>query len=201
MGNPARRTVALTFDAGSDVGYAAEILDILQANGIRATFGVTGEWTDAHPELVARMVNEGHQLLNHSYDHPSFTGRSTGTAPLSQAARLDQLARTEQAIFAATGTHAVPWFRPPYGDEDASVRADVALAGYRYEVMWSVDSQGWNGASVDEIVDRCLSGAEPGAIVLFHVGAASADHAALQAVIDGLRAQGYGFATVAEAIA
>jgi peptidoglycan/xylan/chitin deacetylase (PgdA/CDA1 family) len=197
-GDPSRPLVALTFDAGSDVGYAADILDTLHANGIRASFGMTGRWADEHPALVRRIAEEGHQLLNHSYDHPSFTGRSTGAAPLSRAGRLDQLARADAAIHSAAGVTTAPWFRPPYGDEDASVRTDVALAGYRYEVMWTVDSLGWDGLGADAIVDRCLARAENGAIYLFHVGSASADAAALQRIIDGLREQGYGFGTVAE---
>ena len=144
------------------------------------------------------MAQDGHQLLNHSYNHPSFTGRSTGTAPLTRAERLDQPARAEAAIETAAGVTPIPWFRPPYGDEDASVRGDVALAGYRYEVMWTVDSLGWKGVSVEAIVSRCLDNAQNGAIYLFHVGSASADAAALQDVIDGLRQQGYSFGTVAE---
>ena len=70
-----------------------------------------------------------------------------------------------------------PWFRPPYGDEDASVRADVGSAGYRYELMWTVDSLGWKGGASSEVVQRCLSRAEPGAIYLVHVGSASTDAA------------------------
>jgi peptidoglycan/xylan/chitin deacetylase (PgdA/CDA1 family) len=145
-GNPDRRAVALTFDAGSDLGYANQILDFLATQGVKATFGMAGQFADAHPAVVQRMVREGHQLLNHSYDHPSFTGRSTGAAPLSRTDRLDQLARAEAAIRAASGASSIPWFRPPYGDEDASVRADVALAGYGFEVLWTVDSLGWKGA-------------------------------------------------------
>jgi len=194
-GNPDRRTVALTFDAGSDVGSTTTILDALATEGIRATFGMTGSWAEAHPELVRRMVVEGHQLLNHSYDHPSFTGASTGRPPLSEAQRVDQLTRTEAALN-RLGASAAPWFRPPYGDTDASVDADVGTAGYQYDVLWTVDSLGWKGIPVDQIVSRCLDGAVPGAIFLFHVGSASADGAALPAIIDGLRAQGYGFDTV-----
>jgi peptidoglycan/xylan/chitin deacetylase (PgdA/CDA1 family) len=199
-GDPNRPVVALTFDAGSDVGYATDILDTLRANGITASFGMTGAWAERHPELVLRMIREGHQLLNHSYDHPSFTGASTGTAPLSRAQRLDQLARADAAIETAAGVSAAPWFRPPYGDEDASVRADVALAGYRYEVMWTVDSLGWKGASADAIVNRCVDNAHNGAIYLFHVGSASADSAALQRVIDRLRQLRYSFGTIAAVV-
>ena len=194
-GAPGRDVVALTFDAGSDLGHAAEILDVLAANGVPATFGMTGRWAEAHPALVRRMAVEGHQVVNHSYDHPSFTGRSTGQPALSRAARLDQLARAEAAIQAAAGISSLPWFRPPYGDEDESVRADVGAAGYRYELMWTIDSLGWKGRPAEEVVTRCLDGAVPGAVYLMHVGAASTDHAALQHVIDGLRAQGYSFTT------
>jgi peptidoglycan-N-acetylglucosamine deacetylase len=192
--------VALTFDAGSDVGHTSRILDILGANGIRASFGITGRWAEANPGLVARIADEGHVVINHSYDHPSFTGFSTGAAPLGREQRLDQLARADAAIAAATGTSSRPWFRPPFGDEDASVRADVGVAGYRYEVMWTVDSLGWQGLPVAEVTTRCLDGAEPGAIYLFHVGSESTDADALQAIVDGLRARGLGFATVAELV-
>ncbi len=196
-----RPVVALTFDAGWDTGYAAAILDTLAAEGVRASFGLTGRWTEANPALVARMAAEGHQLVNHTWSHPSFTGASTGSRPLSTAERLDQLARAEAAIVAASGTTTKPWFRPPYGDEDASVRADVGSAGYAYEGLWTVDSLGWKGIPAAEITERCLTRAEPGAIYLFHVGAAAADAQALPAIIDGLRAQGYRFATLSELVA
>jgi hypothetical protein len=136
------------------------------------------------------------RLVNHSYDHRSFTGQSTGEPALSRGERLDQLARTEAAVGAAANTTTLPWFRPPYGDEDPSVRADVAAAGYRYELLWTVDSLGWRGISPDEVVQRCLKRAVPGAIFLLHVGAESTDHDALQRIIDRLRARGFGFATV-----
>ncbi len=199
-GNPNRMDVALTFDAGSDAGSTTAILNTLAAAGIRASFGLTGAWAAAHPDLVRRIVADGHQVLNHSYDHPSFTGYSTGKAPLDRAQRIDQLARTE-AVLGPLGATGRPWFRPPYGDTDASVEADVGAAGYGYEVMWTIDSLGWKGIPVDQIVARCVDGAVPGAILLLHVGSGSADGAALPAIIDGLRARGYGFTTVAGVIA
>ena len=57
------------------------ILDTLATNGLHATFGMTGKFAETYPDLVRRMVNEGHTLINHSYDHKSFTGNSTGAAP------------------------------------------------------------------------------------------------------------------------
>lgn len=194
------QTVTLTFDAGSDTGNAAGILDILAIAGVKASFGITGKWAEANPALVRRIANDGHHVVNHSYDHPSFTGRSTGAAPLTRVQRLDQLARADAAVRAAAGVGTAPWFRPPFGDEDASVRSDVGAAGYRYELLWTVDSLGWRGVPPDEVVQRCLGGAGPGVIFLLHVGAASTDYAALPRVIDGLRQRGYVFATAAELI-
>jgi len=185
------QTVYLTFDAGSDTGFTGQILDTLKANGIVAAFGVTGRWAEQNPDLLRRIAQEGHTLINHSYDHPSFTGRSTNLPPLTQAQRWEQLDRTESMIQGLAGVSTKPYFRPPYGDYDDSVNADVYARGYLYNVMWTVDSLGWNGLAADAIVERCLALAEPGAIYVFHVGSASQDAAALQRVIDGLRAMGY----------
>ena len=111
--------LALTFDAGSDRGYAPMILDVLAEEGIRATFGMTGAWAEANPDLILRIVNEGHQLINHTWTHRSFTGRSTpGTAPLTTAERLEELTRTENVIREIAGVEMRPYFRPPYGDYD-----------------------------------------------------------------------------------
>jgi peptidoglycan/xylan/chitin deacetylase (PgdA/CDA1 family) len=190
----AGRVAVLTFDAGSDTGYTALILDTLRANGITAGFGVTGEWAQRNPDLMRRIVRDGHDLINHTYNHPSFTGLSTGLQPLTQAQRWAQLDQTEEIARGLTGATTKPYFRPPFGDYDASVNDDVYARGYAYNIMWTVDSGGWRGIPAQEIVGRCLSQAEPGAVYVFHVGSASQDGPALQAVIDGLRAQGYSFA-------
>ena len=190
------RVVGLTFDAGSDAAYTSMILDTLQRNGIRAAFGITGRWAEANPQLVKRIAAAGHIMLNHSYDHPSFTGFSTSSPPLSRYDRWVQLSRTDAIIQNLTGLSTKPYFRPPYGDYDASVNTDAGAEGYGYNVMWSVDSYGWRGLPSQEIVSRVLSLVQPGSIVIFHVGSESQDGPALQAVIDGLRAMGYSFASL-----
>ncbi len=192
-GDTSRNVVALSFDAGSDVGYSASILDTLAANGITASFGMTGRWAEEYPDLVRRMVNEGHSMINHSYNHPSFRD-------LSQAERWDQLDRTEKIIRDLTGATTKPYFRPPFGAYDDSVNADVGKRGYAYNVMWTVDSRGWKGISAGEITQRCLEMAEPGAIYIFHVGSASQDGPALQEIIDGLRDRGYEIGSVEDVL-
>jgi peptidoglycan/xylan/chitin deacetylase (PgdA/CDA1 family) len=197
-GNSTRQMVALTFDAGSDAGYTSQILQMLSDAGVKASFSLTGEWSEAHPDLVKAIAAGGHLLMNHSYDHPSFTGLSTGAGPLSTQQRIDELDRADAVIRSITGQTTKPYFRPPYADFDGSVLCDIYADGYYYLVMWTVDTMGWNGASADEIVQTSLSRAKPGAIYIMHVGSQSQDAAALPRVIDGLRAQGYSFGTVAD---
>ena len=200
-GDASRRAAALSFDAGADAGFTSQILDTLKANGITASFSITGGWAEQNPDLIRRIAREGHQFMNHSYDHPSFTGLSTGEPPLTQAERWEQLDRTDAVIEGLTGQSTRPYFRPPYGDYDASVNADLYARGYTYNALWTVDSGGWAGLPASDITRRCLDRAEPGAIYVFHVGAASEDAAALQPIIDGLQGMGYYMTTVSDLIA
>ena len=199
-GDATKRMVALTFDAGSDAGYTAQILETLRAEGVRASFGVTGKWAEQNHDLLLAIAAGGHEFINHTYDHASFTGLSTGQVPLSTEQRTLEISRTETTIYHLTGRSTRPYFRPPYGDLDESVRADVARGGYPTIVMWTVDTLGWKGATPDEIVQRSLAQAAPGAIYVMHVGSQSQDGVALQRVIDGLRAAGYSFGAVSEVI-
>ena len=199
-GDPSRREIALTFDAGSDAGYTEDILRTLRAEGIRASFSVTGLWAEANPGLLNSIAADGHVLINHSYNHPSFTGRSTGELPLTAEERALQLSRVETTVYRLTSRSTRPYFRPPFGDFDASVGADAAAAGFPVIVMWTIDSFGWNGASVEEIIDRTMGLAEPGAIVIMHVGSDSQDGPALPELIRRLRAEGYAFVTIDEMV-
>ncbi len=201
IGNTSRNTVAFTFDAGADAGYTTQILDTLRANGIHATFGMTGKFAQQNPQLVQRMVNEGHTLINHTYDHASWTGNSTGAAPLTRDQRWAELDQTESIIAQLTGATTLPYFRPPYGDYDQSVLDDAGARGYAYSVMWTVDSRGWMGNPAPQITQRCLDNSQPGAIYIFHVGSASQDGVALQDVIDGLRGQGYAIGDLGSVLA
>ncbi|MGB8362135.1 MAG: polysaccharide deacetylase family protein [Acidimicrobiia bacterium] len=189
--NTSQPVLALTFDAGSDRGSAKEILTLLDERQIKATFGMTGRWAETNPDLVLRMIAEGHALMNHTYDHPHME-------TLTTSERLDQLSMTETIIQELTGTTTKPYFRPPYGAYNNRVLADVGAAGYRYSVMWTVDSLGWKGLSPSEVAERCLNGAQPGAILLLHVGAASTDFEALPDILSGLTEAGYQFATIRE---
>lgn len=164
-----------------------------------ASFGITGEFATEHPEQIRRMAREGHVVMNHSQTHASFTGVSSDEVLLDAASRQADLLAADVVLSSLIGHSTVPYWRPPFGDYDASVLADVGAIRYRFTVMWTIDSLGWRGLTAQQIITRVLDNAEPGAIVVMHVGSQSADAQALPAIIAGLRAAGYRFTTVANA--
>lgn len=203
-GESGRMEIALTFDAGADRGNGEAILDRLAEYGVVASFGVTGQWAEANPDLIQRMVADGHNVLNHSWSHSSWTGRSTSAdpedpstwTPLPYEARLEELRRTEQVIREIANYDVRPYYRPPYGDIDRESLEVLAEAGYHATVMWSCESFAWKGWTAEQIVPYCTTNMAPGDIILLHVGAQGADYDALPGLIEGLRAQGFTFVTI-----
>ena len=195
-GSNGRLEIALTFDAGADTGYGAEILDLLRDEGIPATFGMSGLWAQANPDLVQRMVSEGHQLINHTWDHPSLTGANTGMPPQTPEQVAQQLADTEAVVRDLTGYEMRPYFRPPYGDYDETSLRYLYDNGYYLSIMWTCDSHGWAGWSGQEIIDYCTTNIRPHEIVLMHFGSdAAGDYEALPGLIRFFRDNGYAFVT------
>jgi peptidoglycan/xylan/chitin deacetylase (PgdA/CDA1 family) len=196
-GTNGRLEVALTFDAGADTGYAPQILDYLRDEGIKATFGMTGQWAELNPDLVQRMVNEGHQLINHTWDHGSLTGANTGMPPMTPEQVWEQLSSTENLVQNLTGYEMRPYFRPPYGDYDATTLGYLYENGYYLTIWWTCDSHGWAGWGSQEIIDYCTTNLAEDEILLLHVGAAAAgDFEALPGLIQFFRDNGYAFVTV-----
>lgn len=151
--------VALTFDTGVRAGHVPEVLDILKERGKLATFGITGVWAVTNPDLLKRIVEEGHAVINHSWSHASFTGEDTFTEPLSADEMRDELRRTEEKVQEIADVSIRPYFRPPYGDYDALVNQVLRAEGYEYNVLWLIDSLGWEGRSANSIVAVTLANA------------------------------------------
>lgn len=191
--------VALTFDAGADRGYAEDILDILQEQHVVASFGITGLWAKSNPDLVRRMAADGHLVFNHTLDHRSFTGVSDKLGGLSAARRRAELDDADSIIAPLIGHTTKPFYRLPYGDDDAQVAADLAPDGYSHKIGWTVDSLGWRGSRSADIVSRCLKLGAPGAVYVFHVGRASQDAIALPQIIAGLRDKALAFRRIDQA--
>ena len=196
--------VALTFDDGPDPTWTPAILDALKAAQVPAAFFVIGSNVVAHPDLVRRILAEGHELGNHTYTHPNL-------AKSSPVETRVELAATERAVEAFTG-HAMRLFRAPFfGDAEPQTIDElepILIAqklGYT-SVGLHVDPLDWETPGADAIVERTIKGVESnnelsgGQIVLLHDsgGDRSGTLAALPRIIARLRADGYRFVPVSE---
>ncbi len=191
-GDPSLPLIALTFDAGADVGATVQLLDVLRDRGVRSTFFIAGSYADHFPGVVARMVEDGHELANHSYSHPDFRN-------LSEAQQRTEIRRGTAAIETAAGASIVPLWRPPFGSRNSQILRVVAEEGFR-SVFWTFDSGDWIvGATVGGITATDLSRAVPGAVVVHHV-APLATARAMPTIIDELRRRGYELVTVTDII-
>jgi peptidoglycan-N-acetylglucosamine deacetylase len=150
------KLIALTFDDGPDPEWTPRVLEALAALGMRATFFLVGERAERHPDLVARILAEGHETGSHSWDHPSLP-------ELAPAAVAAQIARTRAAL--APGGAAL--LRPPYGHQSLATWRRARAEGYRV-VMWTVAAGDWRGEDGATLAGRVLAEAAPGAIVLLH---------------------------------
>jgi peptidoglycan-N-acetylglucosamine deacetylase len=159
---------------------------------------MTGLWAQQNPDLVRRMVAEGHQLINHTWDHASLTGANTGMPPLTADQVAQELGDTASLVRDLTGGYDMaPYFRPPYGDYDATSLGYVYDNGYYLTIWWTCDTHGWAGWGSQQIIDYCTTNIKENEILLLHVGAAAAgDFEALPGLIQFFRDQGYAFVTV-----
>jgi peptidoglycan/xylan/chitin deacetylase (PgdA/CDA1 family) len=191
-GNPERPWIALTFDAGSDIGPLPSILDTLAEKDVRCTFFITGIMLRqvGGTELLRRIVAAGHELGNHSDTHPQFT-------TLTAEEMAKELAAVEEAAVQLTGRSTKPYFRPPFGNRDDRVRQAVQQNGY-YTIYWTYQVWDWiEDRNRAQIYESAVEGACNGAIVVLHVGAwETAD--VLPDIIDQLRARGYRLVTLTE---
>ncbi|MEQ1861434.1 MAG: polysaccharide deacetylase family protein [Chthoniobacteraceae bacterium] len=184
--------IAMTFDDGPHGTNTPRLLDMLKQRGIHATFFVCGECVAQYPEIARRIVDEGHEIANHSWSHPNLI-------PLSEAGVRSQLERTHQVVKQTTGAE-IKVFRPPYGNFTQRQRA-WAHGTYGYKtIIWDVDPLDWkvrNAAHVEnEIVKRTVAGS----IVLAHdIHKTTVD--AMPSTFDALLAKGFKFVTVSELIA
>lgn len=176
--------LALTFDDGPDRDFTPRVLDTLKAHDVQATFFVQGVRIHGKEELLRRMYAEGHEIGNHSWNHPYFTR-------ITPEQRKAEIENTQNAIIAA-GVPAPRLFRPPYGDMNAEVAAEIPLT----IVRWNVDPEDWHPRKKQSVPDHLAAYAKPGAIIVMHdTEATTADM--LDALITQLKPH-YTLVTVSE---
>ncbi|MFD6492079.1 glycosyltransferase [Streptomyces sp. NPDC059944] len=199
LGIPDHRLV-LTFDDGPDPTWTPKVLDVLKAHHAHAVFFVTGTMASRYPDLVERMVREGHEVGLHTFNHPDLSYQSKS--------RIDwELSQSQLALEGAAGIR-TSLFRPPYSSfADAMdnrswpVTKYIGTRGY-ITVVNNTDSEDWQKPGVAEIVRRATPKGGKGAIVLMHDSGGDRHQTvqALDSFIPGLQQRGYDFENLTEAL-
>lgn len=181
------KVLYLTFDCGYEYeNLTSRVLDTLKEKGVTATFFCTLDHIKKEPDLIARMIKQGHIVGNHSTTHPSF-------ATITREKMAKEIEETENYLRENFG-YSAKYFRFPAGEYNESALELVGSLGYR-SVFWSVAYDDWDTTKVrgkDYTIDKVMSRLHPGAVILLH--SVSKDNAeALGDIIDMARAQGYRF--------
>lgn len=179
------KKIALTFDDGPHPYYTEQLLDGLKERGVKATFFVTGEHAELHPEIIKRMNEEGHLIGNHTYSHIQLQKNNREEFKA-------QLLKTNEVISHITGKE-VLYVRPPYGTWDKKLETELNM----FPVLWTVDPKDWCSDNVASVTQKVVSKTEENDIILMHDYYESSVTAALKAV-DELQEKGYEFVTVEE---
>ncbi len=178
------KVVYFTFDMGYESGYTEQILDILKKQQVPATFFLAGHYFNSAPELVERMVEEGHNIGNHSFNHKDFT-------TLSEEKIKEELETIEDKLYEVTGIKHTQYVRPPRGDFSERTLEITEKLGYT-TVFWSSAFVDWGTEKgTDTAFRSIIEHIHPGAIILLHSTQSNAD--ALEPLIDELRKRGYAF--------
>ena len=187
------KVVALTFDDGPHPKYTQQILDLLEQYEAKGTFFIVGQLAEGSPEVVRRMFEDGHEIANHTYTHPSTK------SPLKI---MEEIKKTNDVIYSITGI-TPNLFRPVEGIYTDEIVDEVVKNGYKI-VMWSwhQDTEDWKDPGVDKIVNKVLNGMDKGDVVLFHDGGGNREQTvkALGKILPELKKQGYRFITISEMI-
>ncbi|MFE9025784.1 bifunctional polysaccharide deacetylase/glycosyltransferase family 2 protein [Streptomyces iakyrus] len=192
--------LVLTFDDGPDPMWTPKVLDVLKKHDARAVFFITGTMASRHPDLVQRMVDEGHEIGLHTFNHPDLS--------LQTKSRIDwELSQNQLALAGAAGIR-TSLFRPPYSsfahnmdNNTWPVTEYIGSKGY-ITIVNNTDSEDWRRPGVEKIISNATPKGGKGAIVLMHDsgGDRSQTVAALDDYISGLQDKGYRFHTLTGAL-
>jgi endo-1,4-beta-xylanase len=171
--------VGLTYDDGPNASTTQPLLNALRAGGARATFFTWGQHAQQNPNQLRAEQAAGMWIGNHTFTHPHLT-------QIGEPAAFNEINQTQQTIRQITGLTPT-LFRPPFGETNAAVRGDEARLGLT-EVLWTVDSRDWAGASTAQIVQAAAT-LRPGGIILMHEGFQTTI-AAVPQILSGLSGRG-----------
>lgn len=184
--DPNKKYIALTFDDGPSAAYTPQLLQTLESNDVKATFFTVGENVSGNEAILQKILADGNEIGNHSWDHPDL-------ASLATEAVEKEIRDTSKAIYLATGKlpHLV---RPPYGSANAETAEAIGLP----IINWNLDSTDWElQGNPSAIQQKVLGNAYNGAIILIHDIHESSVQA-VPGIIESLKAEGYEFVTVSQ---
>ena len=196
IGDTSQKVIYLTFDAGYENGCTAQILDILKKHQVPAAFFLVGNYLQQNPELVRRMVAEGHTVGNHTMHHYDMSKIS------DKAAFSKELSDLEVLFKEITGESMPKYYRPPqgiYSEENLKAAREL---GYQ-TVFWSLAYVDWNNDSqptAEQAFSKLLPRIHNGAVVLLH-STSTTNAAILDELLTKWTAMGYRFAPVSELFA
>ncbi|HZG14431.1 MAG TPA: polysaccharide deacetylase family sporulation protein PdaB [Candidatus Bathyarchaeia archaeon] len=188
------KKIALTFDISWGENRAIPILDILKQKKVdKVTFFLSSPWSQRHPAIVKRIVDDGYEIASHGHKHDYYS-------KYADEEIRNQIGKAHTILTEMTGKKPT-LIRMPNGDFDKRVLRIADQMGYTV-IQWDTDSKDWMNPGVDQIVKNVVTKAHPGDIILMHASDSCKEtHLALPIIIDKLRAEGYQFVTVSELIA
>lgn len=193
VGDTTEKKIYLTFDAGYENGYTPAILDALKKHNVKATFFVVGNFIKENPDLIKRMVSEGHIVGNHTYHHPDMSKIA------DQESFQKELTSLEELYEQTTGQKMQKFYRPPQGKFSESNLKQADQLGYK-TIFWSLAYVDWyedKQPSKEEAFGKLLPRIHPGAIVLLH-NTSKTNGEILDELLTKWEEKGYCFGTLEE---
>ena len=189
IGNKDSKKVYLTFDEGYEAGYTEKILEVLKQNEVKATFFITAHYVNTQPELVQKMIDDGHIIGNHTVNHKSMP-------TLSEEQIKEEITKLHTAVFEKTG-YDMKYLRPPMGEYSQRTLSIIQSLGYT-TTMWSLAYDDWEEAKQgreEYAKKKILDNIHNGAVILLHGN--SKDNAnVLDTCIKEIKKMGYEFKTL-----
>ncbi|WP_294371315.1 delta-lactam-biosynthetic de-N-acetylase [uncultured Clostridium sp.] len=193
LGDTSNKTIYLTFDEGYENGNTGKILDTLKELEVPAAFFVVKPYIDTEPDLIKRMVNEGHIVGNHSVHHPSM-------AQIHDSEKFkSEFTGVEDAYKELTGQDMPKFFRPPMGKYSKESLEMTKQLGYK-TIFWSFAYKDWlinDQPSESKGIEKIVNGSHPGCIMLLHA-VSDTNTKILKQVITDLKNSGYQFKSLTE---
>jgi peptidoglycan-N-acetylmuramic acid deacetylase len=196
IGDTSKKVIYLTFDAGYENGYTAQILEALKKHNVRATFFLVGNYIATSPILVRQMVEEGHTVANHTFSHPNMSAIS------SLEGFSEELKKLEKIYQDVTGQQMVKFYRPPQGKYSIENLQMAKELGYK-TFFWSLAYVDWYNnkqPTKEEAFKKLLGRIHPGAIVLLH-STSKTNAEILDELLTKWEEMGYSFGTLEELVA